>query len=93
MNYSELSEQNKEIVKKQLEQHVKDIDYNLVDASVQEDKLILKYKGMTLSIPIQKPDKATSNHIWTMLTSGVLIIAGVAVALLCANKKNDDSSD
>lgn len=88
MKFNEISSENQKTIKEQLDAYVKNVDYEDVDVEiVGNDKLKVTYKDVCLEIPIKAPDQATSNNIWSALTTGILIIGGVAVTLICSKKK------
>lgn len=81
MKFNEISKENQAFVKEQLEQHLQDINYDDVEIASGEDHIIATYKDFKLKIPVRKPDQATSNNLWSVVVGGVLVLAGVAVAL------------
>ena len=87
MKFNKISKENQAFVKKQLEQHLQDINYDDVEIeSPGEDHIIATYKDFKLKIPVRKPDQATSNNLWSVVVGGVLVLAGVAVALTLGGK-------
>ena len=87
MKFNKISKENQAFVKEQLEQHLQDINYDDVEIeSSGEDYIIATYKDFKLKIPVRKPDQATSNNLWSVVVGGVLVLAGVAVALTLGGK-------
>ena len=87
MKFNKISKKNQAFVKEQLEQHLQDINYDDVEIeSSGEDHIIATYKDFKLKIPVRKPDQATSNNLWSVVVGGVLVLAGVAVALTLGGK-------
>ena len=87
MKFNEISKENQAFVKEQLEQHLQDINYDDVEIeSPGKDHIIASYKDFKLKIPVRKPDQATSNNLWSVVVGGVLVLAGVAVALTLGGK-------
>ena len=82
MKFNKISKENQVLIKEQLEQHLKDINYDDVEIeSSGDDYIIAAYNDFKLKIPVRKPDQATSNNLWSVVVGGVLVLAGVAVAL------------
>jgi hypothetical protein len=66
---------------------LQDINYDDVEIELSgEDHVIAKYKDFELKIPVRKPDQTTSNNLWSVVIGGVLVLAGVAVALTLGGK-------
>ena len=87
MKFSELSEKNQELIKKELEKEVKNVDYSevVISPKSSNEKLVIKYKNLTITVPIHEPDQSTANTIWTILATGVVCI-GTAATVLFLNK-------
>ena len=89
MKFNELSEANQAEIRKKLDEKIENVDYSQVVILPEstKDNLVVKYKDWTINLPIQGPDKPTTNTIWTILATGAVVIGAVATTLLFSKDK------
>lgn len=90
MKFAELNETSRKIIKEQREKHVDKINEDNVFVYPQDDNetLIVEYRDLKISVRIKPPNQGTSNNIRQMLTTAGVVVAAVAVSLLCSKKKS-----
>ena len=85
MNYQSLTAEQKAKIDAVTREKYPDTEVNIQDIAIEKlpnDYLKMSYKGITIEIPVTKPDQQTSNGIWQTIAGGAIAIAAVAVALI-----------
>lgn len=84
MNFNDLTSSEKEKIKDYVKKNnpKNDIDFDKINVErISDDCLKIKYNGITVEVPISKPDQNTTNAIWLTLAGGVIAIAAFATAM------------
>ena len=85
MHYNDLSAKERQKIYDKIKYESPNSDIDIDDIHVEQvskDYCKFSYKGMTLEIPIRKPDQESANNMWHTLAGGAVAIATVAVTLL-----------
>ncbi len=85
MNYHNLTAEQKSKIDAAIREKFPDTEVNIQDIVVEKlpnDCLKMSYNGISVEIPVTKPDQQTSNGIWQTLAGGAIAIAAVAVTII-----------
>ena len=90
LKFAELNESTQKLIKEQLQKNEDDIKEDDIVVYPQEDNetFIAEYRGLKIAVRIKPPDQETSNNIWDKITTAGIVIAAVAVTLICSKKKS-----